>query len=99
MGLLIRLVIWTFVATPVGVGVGALVSTIWGEGADIDRATAGFNGAVAGLWLGLIGALVAALTTRIARDSLRRAGGSELVTGAVIVIGLLAAGLGLLVIA
>ena len=99
MGLLKRLVIWTLVATPVGVGVGALVSTIWGEDADIDRATAGFNGAVAGLWLGLIGAFAAALTTRIARDSLRRAGGSELLTGTVIVIGLLAVGLGLLVVA
>ena len=96
MGLLKRFIIWTVLAVPLAIGIGALVSSLWGPDADIDRATAGFNGAVAGFWLGLIGALTAALTTRIARDPLRRAGGSECLTGAVIVFGLLAIGLGLL---
>ena len=99
MGFLKRLVIWTMVALSLGVGIGALVSSIWGEDADIDRATAGFNGAVAGFWLGLIGAFTAAATTRIAREPLRRAGGSECLTGGIIVFGLLAAGLGLLTLA
>ena len=99
MALLKRLIIWTLIALPLGIGIGAGVSSLWGEDADIDRATSGYNGAVAGFWLGLIGALAAAITTRIARNALRRAGGSELLTGAVIVLGLLAAGLGLLTLA
>ena len=99
MALLKRLIIWTLIALPLGIGIGAGVSSLWGEDADIDRATSGYNGAVAGFWLGLIGALAAAITTRIARDALRRAGGSELLTGAVIVLGLLVAGLGLLTLA
>ena len=99
MGFLKRLVIWTVVAVPLGIGIGAGVSSLWGPDADIDRATAGFNGAVAGFWLGLIGALSAAATTRIARDLLRRVGGSECLTGGVIVFGLLAVGLWLLTLA
>ena len=96
MGFLKRLVIWTAIAVPLGIGIGALVSLTWGPDADIDRATAGFNGAIAGFWLGLIGALSAAMTTRIARDPLRRAGGSECLTGGIIVFGLLGVGLWLL---
>ena len=99
MAFLKRLVIWTVAAVPLGIGIGAGVSSIWGQDADIDRATAGFNGAVAGFWLGIIGAVSAAATTRIARDSLRRAGGSECLTGGVIVFGLLAVGLWLLTLA
>lgn len=96
MNLIKRLVIWTVVATPVGVAVGSGVSALWGQDADIDRATAGFNGGVAGAWLGLIGAWAAAITTRVASAPLKRAGGSELLTGVVIVAGLLLIGLGLL---
>ncbi|MDE2836312.1 MAG: hypothetical protein OXL97_02225 [Chloroflexota bacterium] len=96
MGFLKRLVIWTAIAVPLGIAIGALVSLTWGPDSDIDRATAGFNGAIAGFWLGLIGALSAATTTRIAREPLRRAGGSECLTGGIIVFGLLAAGLWLL---
>ena len=96
MGFLKRLIIWTVLAVPLGIGIGAGVSLTWGENSNIDRATAGFNGAVAGFWLAIVGAVVAAATTRIARDPLRRAGGSECLTGAFIVFGLLAIGLGLL---
>ena len=96
MGFLKRLIVWTLLAVPLGIGIGALVSLTWGPDADIDRATAGFNGAVAGFWLGLIGAVSAAATTRIARGPLRRAGGSECLTGGFIVFGLLAVGLWLL---
>ena len=99
MGLLKRLIIWTLLAVPLGAGIGALVSLTWGENSNIDRATAGFNGAVAGFWLGIVGAVVAAVTTRIAREPLRRAGGSECLTGGFIVFGLLATGLGLLTLA
>ena len=99
MGFLKRLIVWTVVALPLGIGIGAVVSLTWGDNSNIDRATAGFNGAVAGFWLGLIGALSAAVTTRIARDPLRRAGGSECLTGGVIVFGLLAVGLALLTLA
>ncbi len=96
MAFLKRLIIWTVLAVPLGIGIGAVVSLTWGPDSDIDRATAGFNGAIAGFWLGIIGALAAAVTTRIARDLLRRAGGSECLTGGVIVLGLFAVGLGVL---
>ena len=99
MGLLKRLVIWTVIAVPLGIGIGAVVSLTWGPDSDIDRATAGFNGAVAGFWLGIIGAVFAAVTTRIAREPLRRAGGSECLTGGAIVLGLFAVGLWLLTLA
>ena len=96
MAFLKRLIIWTALAVPLAIGIGAVVSLTWGPDSNIDRATAGFNGAIAGFWLGIIGAVVAAATTRIARDPLRRAGGSECLTGGVIVFGLLAVGLWLL---
>ena len=96
MGLLKRLIVWTLAAVPLGAAAGAGVSAYWGAGADVDRVTAAVNGAIAGFWLGLVGAVAAAVTTRAAREPLRRAGGSEFATGAVIVIGLLAAGLALL---
>ena len=96
MAFLKRLIVWTLLAVPLGIAIGALVSLTWGPDADIDRATAGFNGAVAGFWLGIIGAVSAAATTRIARDPLRRAGGSECVTSGIIVFGLFAVGLWLL---
>lgn len=96
MAFLKRLIIWTALAVPLGIGIGTVVSLTWGPDSNIDRATAGFNGAIAGFWLGIIGAVVAAVTTRIARDPLRRAGGSECLTGGVIVFGLLAIGLWLL---
>lgn len=99
MAFLKRLIVWTVVAVPLGIGIGAVVSLTWGEDSNIDRATAGFNGAIAGFWLGLIGALSVAATTRIAREPLRRAGGSECLTGGIIVFGLLAAGLALLTLA
>lgn len=96
MALMKRLIVWTLAAAPFGAAVGAGVSAYWGPGAEIDRVTAAANGAIAGFWLGLIGAFAAAATTRVAREPLRRAGGSEFATGAVIVIGLLAAGLAFL---
>lgn len=96
MSLLKRLVAWMAAALPLGVAAGAGVSAYWGPDAAVDRATAAVNGALAGFWLGLIGAVAAAVTTRAAREPLRRAGGSEIATGAVIVGGLLAAGLAFL---
>ena len=99
MAFLKRLIVWTLVALPSGIGIGAVVSAAWGEHAAIDRATAAFNGGIAGAWLGAVGAVAAAVTTRVARDALRRAGGSEALTGAVIVGGLLGVGLGLLMLA
>ena len=99
MGLLKRLIVWTLAAVPLGVVAGAAVSAYWGANAAVDRVSAAVNGGIAGFWLGLIGAVAAAVTTRAAREPLRRAGGSETATGAVIVIGLLAVGLAYLLMA
>lgn len=96
MGLLKRLIVWLLAALPAGVAAGAGVSAYWGADAAVDRVTAAVNGALAGFWLGLIGGVAAAVTTWIARGPLRRAGGSEFATGAVIVAGLIAAGLAFL---
>lgn len=96
MGLLKRLIVWLLAALPAGVAAGAGVSAYWGADAAVDRVTAAVNGALAGFWLGLIGGVAAAATTWIAREPLRRAGGSEFATGAVIVAGLIAAGLAFL---
>lgn len=96
MGLLKRLIVWLLAALPAGVAAGAGVSAYWGADAAVDRVTAAVNGAHAGFWLGLIGGVAAAATTWIAREPLRRAGGSEFATGSVIVAGLIAAGLAFL---
>ena len=81
---------------PIAVAIGTGLSTFFGEGAHTDRATAAFNGGVAGLWLGVIGAVSATLTTHVARGTLKGAGASEFVTGITIVGGVLVIGLGLL---
>lgn len=99
MAFLKRLIVWTLAALPLSIGAGAAVSAVWGEQAAIDRSTAALNGGLAGLWLGVVGAVAAAATTRIARGALQRAGGSEALTGAVIVGGLLGVGLALLTLA
>lgn len=96
MDLLKRLIVWMLASVPLGAATGAVVSAYWGADAAVDRVTSAVNGAIAGFWLGLIGAVAAAVTTRAARAPLRHAGGSEFATGAVIVIGLLAAGLAFL---
>ena len=92
-----RLAGWLAVSLPVGIGAGAAVSMLWGENAEFDRLTSVVNGAQAGAWLGAVGAWMAALTTTVARRALRQAGGSELLTGAIVSFGLIGVGLALLV--
>ena len=94
-----RLIGWTFLSLPVGVGAGALVSAYWGEGSDVDRLTSAANGAWAGGGIALVGAWMAAATTAAARDRLKSIGGSELLTGAVVSYGLIIVALGLLYVA
>ena len=81
------------IALPVCAGIGAGVSVFWTEDGRVDMATAGFNGATTGLWLGLFGAIAAAITNYFARYRLKKANGSELNTGLVIVFGLAVIGL------
>lgn len=91
-----RLIGWLFLAMPVGLGLGALVSAFLVEGADRDRFTSAVNGVIAGFWLALLGAVMTAAITTATRDRLRAAGGSELLTGAIISYGLIFIGLGVL---
>ena len=91
-----RVMLWVLISLPVGIAVGALVSAVWGEDADIDRFTSAFNGAVSGAWIGLVGAFAAAATNTIAHDRLKVAGGSEFLTGLAVSYGLITIALALL---
>ena len=94
---LLRLVLWLVLSLPIGIGAGVLVSIYFGEGADTDQFTAAGNGALTGAWLGLVGGVAAAVTNTATRQTLREAGGSECVTGAVVSYGLIGISLVLLV--
>ncbi|MEX2598998.1 MAG: hypothetical protein WD533_05005 [Dehalococcoidia bacterium] len=87
------LVVWLLAALPVGVLLGLLVSTFVPENAVVDRSTAAFNGAMAGLQLAVVGGIAAAITTTVSRDMLKRVGGSECITGAAITYGVIILGL------
>ncbi len=91
-----RLAIWLLLTLPVGVAAGALFSAFVPEDADLDRFTSAVNGAWVGAGLASIGAWSAAATTTVMRGTLRQAGGSEFLTGAVISYGLVIVGLLLL---
>lgn len=94
----LRLILWLLLSLPVAIGAGALVSMYFGEGADTDQFTAAGNGVLAGVWLGLVGGIAAAVTTAVSRQRLRAAGGSECVTGAVVSYGFVGLALVLLVV-
>ena len=91
-----RLARWLALSVPVGIGAGAAFSAFVPADAGLDRGTSAVNGALAGFGLALVGAFAAAATTAATRDMLQRAGGSELLTGAIISYGVIAAGLLLL---
>ena len=87
---------WLFLSEPVGIAVGAGFSAMYGEGATTDRFTSAVNGALAGAWLALFGALMAATTITVARERLKAAGASNLLTGVIVSYGLIVTGLLLL---
>jgi hypothetical protein len=91
-----RLLLWFFLAVPVGIGAGVLASLWLPADAAVDRFTAAGNGAITGFSLGLLGAFFAAGVLAATRTRLRAAGGSECVTGAIIAYGLVAFGLAFL---
>jgi hypothetical protein len=84
-----RFMLWLLLSLPAGIGTGALISALLGEGAELDRFTSAGNGAIAGVWAGLLGALAAAATTTVAQVRLKRAGGSLFVTGLIVSYGLI----------
>ena len=88
---------WLLVSLPLGIALGAAASSYLGEDAALDRLTSAANGAQAGAWLALVGATAAAATAVLTRDVLRRAGGSEVLTGAIVSLGTIIAGLAMLV--
>jgi imidazoleglycerol phosphate dehydratase HisB len=90
------LILWLVLSEPVGIAVGAGFSAAFGDGASLDRFTSAVNGALAGAWLALFGALMAAATITIAHRRLQTAGASNVLTGAIISYGLIFAGLLLL---
>jgi len=90
------LVLWLFLSEPVGIAVGAGFSAAFGDGASLDRFTSAVNGALAGAWLALFGALMASATITLAHRRLRAAGASNMLTGAIVSYGVIFAGLLLL---
>ncbi len=97
--LLKRFVGWLVLSLPVAVAAGIPISIFYGQDGTLDRYTSGFNGAVAGAWLGVLGALSASIVTVLTRDRLRAAGGSEILTGALVSYGLISIGFALLLLA
>jgi hypothetical protein len=91
-----RFVLWLLLSLPVGIGIGAAFSAFLGEGAEFDRFTSAGNGATAGVWTALVGAIAAAATTTVARVRLKEAGGSQFLTGLIVSYGLIIAALLLL---
>ncbi len=91
-----RFVLWLVLSLPVGMAAGAALSAFFGDGADLDRFTSAGNGAIAGAWTALVGAVVAAATTSVARARLKEAGGSEFLTGLSVSYGLIIIALALL---
>jgi drug/metabolite transporter (DMT)-like permease len=97
MAFLKREIAWLLASLPVGIALGAAASAYFGEDAALDHLTSAANGAQAGAWLALVGATAAAATTVLTRDRLRRAGGSEVLTGVIVSLGTIIAGLAMLV--
>ncbi len=91
-----RFVLWLILSLPVAIGAGAAFSAFLGEGSDLDRFTSAGNGAIAGAWIALVGATVAAGTTTVAHAKLKDAGGSRFLTELVVSYGLIIAALLLL---
>ena len=94
-----RFVLWLVLSLPVGILAGAGLAAYYGENANIDRLTSAVNGALSGGGIAIVGAWTAAATTSITHDRLQRAGGSEVLTGAVVSYGLILVALLLLLVA
>lgn len=90
------LVVWLLASLPVGIVLGVVASAFLPADAAVDRSTAAFNGLLAGTQLALLGGIAAAVTTTVSRDTLKAAGGSEFVTGAIVTYGVIIIGLLLL---
>lgn len=88
-----RLIVWLVLTVPLSAFAGWLVAVRQTDAGDFRRSGFVLSGALIGMWLGVLGAVMAAATTAIARDRLRRAGASECLTGAVVSYGTVAAGL------
>lgn len=88
-----RLIVWLVLSVPPGAFAGWLVAWRQTDVGDFRRSGFILGSMLAGLWVGVLGAVMAATTTTIARDWLRRAGASECLTGAVVSYGTVAAGL------
>ena len=89
MPLVKRFLLWLLLSLPVGIGVGAGISAFLGEGAELDRFTSAGNGAIAGAWTALVGAIGAAVTTTVAQVRLKKANGSLFLTGLIVSYGLI----------
>lgn len=88
-----RFALWFMLAVPVGVLAGGALTFWESDTADFFRAVEIIGGAIIGGFLGAFGAAAATVTTLASRTALRRAGGSELLTGAIVAYGIVIMGL------
>ena len=88
-----RFALWLGLTLPVGVLAGGIF-TLWeSDTADFFRAAEIAGGLLIGGVLAVFGAAVATATTLAGRGALRRSGGSELLTGAIVAYGVVIIGL------
>jgi len=79
-----RFLIWLLLSLPVGAIAGGVVTWSQTIPGDFFRTTYIVGGIARGVYAASFGAFMAAITTTLGRHALRRASGSELLTGIII---------------
>ena len=92
MRLVKRLLLWLALSVPLGTGVGVLLAYVETVSGDFLRSSKLLTGGILGAELGVLAGAMAGGTSALFRDTLRRERGSELLTGMVVLAGLLAVG-------
>ena len=88
-----RFALWLLLTLPVGVLAGGVFTLLESDTNDFFRAAEIAGGALIGGVLAVFGSAAATVTTLAGRGALRRTGGSELLSGAIVAYGVVVIGL------
>ncbi len=88
-----RFALWLLLTVPPAAAAGFVVTLLATDVTALNRTQTVVGGAVLGAALAAVGAIAATATTLLGRGALRRAGGSEFLTGAIVSYGAVALGL------